>query len=290
MSRLTRRSFLGWTMLLPTAARAGAAAAADPLLVPLRDVPAVRKRALVIGAGSYRAFNPLRTPGTDAKTFARVLTEEWSFAPSSIVLMTDDAANRELTPTFMHIMDRLEEFTRRVTPADELVFFYAGHGSRMEGEDYVVPVDASRTQTRRTCHSLTQLRKELETQAPRRALLFVSACRNSGVGVGADPPGTHAPESMPAFRGMAAFLSCRAGQLSYEGRKGDFEMGAFPKFLIDALRGAPEALTKERTLTVNSLSVYLQDRVPSYVKKADYSWPQEPVTLAAFGDMVLDRR
>ncbi len=103
------------------------------LLVALitSSAQAERRVALVIGNGAYAHAAPLANPANDARAVAAALTR-LGFE----VLPGFDLSNADLRRTIRAFVDKLVD-------ADVAMFFYAGHGLQVAGENYLIPVDAS---------------------------------------------------------------------------------------------------------------------------------------------------
>ncbi len=91
---------------------------------------AEKRVALVIGNGAYKAPLELVNPPEDARAVAQSLSR-LGFE----VIQGYDLKGTEMTA-------RLKEFARAVQGADAALFFYAGHGMQVAGENYLIPVDA----------------------------------------------------------------------------------------------------------------------------------------------------
>ena len=86
--------------------------------------------ALVIGNSNYKNGSNLRNPVNDANDMAKVL-KNLNF---EVILLT----NADLRS-----MDQgLEKFYRKLQSGAVGLFYYAGHGVQVNGENYLVPVDA----------------------------------------------------------------------------------------------------------------------------------------------------
>ena len=86
--------------------------------------------ALVIGNSNYKNGSNLRNPVNDANDMAKVL-KDLNF---EVILLTN--AN-------LRSMDQgLERFYQKLQSGAVGLFYYAGHGVQVNGENYLVPVDA----------------------------------------------------------------------------------------------------------------------------------------------------
>lgn len=92
---------------------------------------AERRVALVIGNAAYKHAPALANPANDAKAVTAAL-ERLGFE----VVSGFDLGNSDLRKTVRSFADKL-------SGADVALFFYAGHGLQVSGENYLIPVDAA---------------------------------------------------------------------------------------------------------------------------------------------------
>ncbi|MBY2937934.1 caspase domain-containing protein [Rhizobium leguminosarum] len=97
---------------------------------PLGVKPLEKRVALVIGNGKYLNATGLGNPANDALAIAAALKE----------LAFDVIEGVDLSVLDME--DRIAEFASRIEGADTALFFFAGHGLQVDGENYLVPTDA----------------------------------------------------------------------------------------------------------------------------------------------------
>lgn len=91
---------------------------------------AERRVALVLGNGAYKAPLDLVNPPKDARAVAQSLARV-----GFEVLEGYDLKSSETNA-------KLKEFSRALQGADVGLFFYAGHGMQVKGENYLIPIDA----------------------------------------------------------------------------------------------------------------------------------------------------
>jgi tetratricopeptide (TPR) repeat protein len=75
----------------------------------------------------------------------------------------------------------VHDFSDRLAGADVALFFYAGHGLQMNGENYLLPVDAkiqNAADVRFNTINLTDIQEEMES-AGRTNIIILDACRNN---------------------------------------------------------------------------------------------------------------
>ena len=145
--------------------------------------PSARRVALVVGNGDYANNTRLPNPPNDARAVSAAL-RRLGFEVEEII--DADRADME------HIARR---FARKVKSADVGLLFYAGHGLQIDGENYLVPVDATFDQDFVISKQLIGLSRYLRAmeKGPKVSLVFLDACRDNplaeflkrGVGSGA---------------------------------------------------------------------------------------------------------
>jgi hypothetical protein len=152
--------------------RAIAVLIAISALVTRADCAAASGRvALVIGNGAYGAAGALANPANDARDMAASL-REMGFD----VLLRIDATRAEMA-------DAIGQYTERARGAELALFFYAGHGAQLNGENYLLPVDAAvenEADLKLNAIDLSSLQDALpEAHAN---VIILDACRNNPFG------------------------------------------------------------------------------------------------------------
>ncbi len=90
------------------------------------------RRALVIGADDYRNVSKLQKAVGDARAMKAAL-EKTGFAVDLLINPDRSAFNTGIS-----------EFTAKLGPGDVALIHYSGHGVALDGENYLLPVDAPR--------------------------------------------------------------------------------------------------------------------------------------------------
>lgn len=128
--------------------------------------------ALVIGNSEYENVSALDNPVNDASDLAIAL-EGLGFEVF-LGLNQSQAGMAALT----------RSFSEAIPSADVSLFFYAGHGFQVSGENYLVPVDAQISAAQDIVTqtvSMTDITRELENSGGLR-LVFLDACRDNPFG------------------------------------------------------------------------------------------------------------
>ncbi len=139
------------------------------LLAAVAAAPSVAagRVALVVGNGAYEHAAPLRNPANDAADMAAVL-RRLGFAVIAGVDLDRGAFE-----------GKLREFARAARGAEAALFFYAGHGLQVEGENYLLPVDARLAEEVDLELEALELRAFLRQMRSRTNLVFLDACRDN---------------------------------------------------------------------------------------------------------------
>src|SRR5262249_29614958 len=140
-----------------------------------------KRVALVIGNSDYRSGNRLPNPVNDAGDFANVLRK----------LGFDVIEGRNLDKRSMGA--KISEFARKLESSNVGLFFYAGHGIQVDGENWLVPVDAPLERTdlvreraamvKAATVNVAQVVAKMEAEQ-RVNLIFLDACRDNPFGKG----------------------------------------------------------------------------------------------------------
>ena len=125
--------------------------------------------ALVLGNSKYEAVAALDNPSNDAADLAQALRR----VGFEVIEQRD--ANREA------MAKAVRDFSQRLRGADVALFFYAGHGLQMNGENYLLPVDArieTAADVRFNTINLSDIQQEMEGSG-RANIIILDACRNN---------------------------------------------------------------------------------------------------------------
>lgn len=252
-----------------------------------------RRWALVVGASGYEFFNPLVYSAFDASEFKNSLVTHLNFDPKKVVLLTDsEESAAQYKPTRNYIFHHLGAFSDRDSPFyaehefdpigedDLFVFYFSGHGLRTEdGEQYLLPMEASNLNVTQTGVPLEEVVKGIEKLPCRWKVLFIDACRADLEGVGAKSPSFgegFGGLDVVDREGLATFYSCDPKQRSYEVE--DLKHGTFTYELL-------QAVTHADVNTLAELDKYLTSRVPKLNVKNGKP-PQKPFCIPNPTDML----
>ena len=205
---------------------------------------AARKLALVIANQSYGsdAFPPLKTPVADAEAVVAVLKQRYGFA-------TEIGSGKDALDLFLRdaskaqIQQVLFELRRRLTPEDQLLVYYAGHGENdPDLGAFWVPADGQ-PKADFTWIAAEEITRELKRMNAGSILVISDSCYAGGLSRGG------AEEKVPLEardRYLAKASRLKSRQLMASGGVepvadgGGSGHSVFAKALIDALGAMPE--------------------------------------------------
>ena len=130
---------------------------------------ATARVALVIGNGTY-ASSPLANPVNDAEDMA-VALEELGFS----VLKGTDLDRREMRRL-------IRQFGESMVLGEIGLFYYAGHGLQVDGENFLVPVGAEilyEDEVPDECLKVSAVLRKMETAGNRMNIIILDACRDN---------------------------------------------------------------------------------------------------------------
>src|SRR6266851_841160 len=108
-------------------------AVAFAFALPAGAAPIEKRMALVIGNGAYQA-GPLATPANDAGLIAQTLQ-----AAGFDVVGARDLDEDSLRHAFRDFVDNVS----KAGPETVVAVYFGGYGLQLEGENYLVPIDAN---------------------------------------------------------------------------------------------------------------------------------------------------
>ncbi len=174
--------------------------------------------ALVIGMGAYEHVAALDNTINDATGIADTL-QKIGFD----VTLSLNASQATL-------LDQMAEFAFRAETADLALIYYAGHGVEVQGQNYLIPVDAnvtSNADVQRLSVSLDQMLRAVDSARVMR-IVILDACRNNPFGdlidtsVNADGSAATAGATRSAgVAGLAPVDPDRGTLIAYAQRSGE---------------------------------------------------------------------
>lgn len=128
-----------------------------------------RLHALVIGNGAYQNTTHLSNPANDAEDISSLL-ETCGFT----VIKKTDCSHQNMNLA-------LDEFMSALEKSDVALFFYAGHGVQIKGENYLVGIDVNvkdEVSFKYSSLALNKVIDVMEASNCETSILILDACRN----------------------------------------------------------------------------------------------------------------
>lgn len=238
-----------------------------------------KRIALIIGNDNYSNLPPqfqLKKARNDARSTAETFKS----------LGFDVAHGFDLDRRDLNI--QLASFGNRIEPGDEVMFFFAGHGVRIDGRNYLLPSDipdinsANQDLLKSEAIRIDRISDMLRSKGARLALLVIDACRNNpykdtrGRSIG----GSRGLAPMDPPEGTLVLFSAGAGQQALD-RLSDTDVNPNSIFTRTFL-----PLVKQQGLELSRLSRLVKRKVRDLAKTVGHS--QTPAVYnEVIGDVYL---
>jgi len=174
------------------------------------------RNALVIGNNGYKHARALVNPKNDATAMAAAL-EAVGF---DVVLRVD----ADLKTSKAALREFIDKLPKERTPDAVALVYFAGHGVQINGENYLVPVDATMARDYEVPDetiAMNSIMRGLETASAGLNLLILDSCRNNPFSRSwrgtrsADSGGLAIPKDAP--QGMFIAFSTSPGDVAEDG-------------------------------------------------------------------------
>ena len=234
--------------------------------------------ALLIGISNYDILGPLSNCREDAAGIYKALTER-GYAPGRVVLLTDDAATAENRATYTNIKRRIKQVCDFATPKDSLVIYFAGHGTSIDGDGYLVPQDGDEKDKENSI-SVAKLQQQMQNSKAGRKLLVLDACHSGSATRGV----TGIAPSLKTV-GVHVMASCAEKELSHPDP--DSKHGIFTRFLLEGIDGKADA-NGDGSVSQKELFEYVQKQLTDWGLKTGKT--QRPQMLSPTPeDMIISK-
>jgi formylglycine-generating enzyme required for sulfatase activity len=212
------------------------------LFAGLLSAPALadKRVALVVGNSAYSIVGRLNNPANDAKLLAETLRA------LGFTLVGGGAQLDLDKPAF----DRaVQAFGAQLSGADVALFYYAGHGVQVRGENYLIPIDANPTTEADVDFQMLNtnlVMRQMESAGTRLNIVILDACRNNpfsgrsmAVGRGPDAENSRMRDTggglaqMQAPEGTLISFATQPGRVAADGADGH---SPYTRALADTIR------------------------------------------------------
>ena len=234
-----------------------------------------RNWAIAIGVNQYYNLRSLKYAQQDAQAIRDFCLNEagfervYYFAEDAPLIEADHGPPLQSAPTVGNLERFLE--VRFEYPfldvGDNLWFFFAGHGKRHQGRDYLMPIDGSPGNVERTAISIRDIADRLRQSGADNVIMLLDACRSeddrdSGGGIGLEQQ-----------QGIVTLFFCSPSEAAYE--IDELGQGSFTHALLQGLRIQGEG----NCATVERLYQHLRYQVPALNRRYGRPIEQTPYAI-----------
>ncbi len=251
--------------------------------------------ALLIFVSRYDSsdFHPLPFAEKDISALAEVLISKAKFKKDNVRILshahTLKTKNFKWVPTAKAIRRELRFLVANAEKKDVVLIAFAGHGVQFSGkkENYFCPSDTDLREKKTLIAIQQEVYRFLEKECKARVkLLFVDACRsdprtNSARHRTVNLQKLNRPQQLELPRGIAAFYSCKAGEVAYEHKK--LGHGVFFHFVLEGLKG--KAADSQGGVSLSTLRHYVKKQVVKYVDET-FNEVQTPILRENSSDVI----
>lgn len=189
-----------------------------------------KRLALVIGNAAYQFGGALKNPVNDADLMARTL-EDLGFD----VIKETDAGLKDMQSAFKGFVTRLDDY-------GVALFFYAGHGMQVDGQNYLIPVDArleDKLSVEFEAFKVSSVNRYFAFNDDKLNIMILDACRNNPyrAWMRGGGQGFNAIEDQGA--GTIIAFATREGETASDGTGSN---GLFTQHLVEQMR-IPQNIT-----------------------------------------------
>ena len=217
--------------------------------------------AITIGVQEYEFLTPLKYTANDAKKMREFLLDEGDF--DEVFYFSDDSPkingfSTRPTRSRLELLLEDEVKTLYLKTGDNLWFFFAGHGSRENNIDYLIPIDGY-SNAEKSGISVNYIIQQLQNSGADNIVLILDACRDKGDGARGGEGVGKQTEKEAREKGIITIFSCSPNELSWELE--ELGQGVFTYALLEGLG------SKGKRATVEKLNEYLRHRVQELSQK-----------------------
>ncbi len=227
--------------------------------------------AIAIGINHYQHLQPLHFAQQDAQSLCESLVADAGFLPDRCILATDtspDFSDHSTDPIRENLLYWTTFLKQQVQAEDSLWCFFSGYGVCVDGEDYLLSIDADPADAQTTGISIRSLFQALKALPTRQTLVLLDI--NRAQSVSNEKVGTQTAE-LAREAGIPTILSCRPDEFSHEAPA--YNHGLFTQAVIEGLRS-------HQCSTLAGLEDFLNSRLPQLCDHNDRP-AQNPVLVVA---------
>lgn len=251
-------------------------------------VPGSTCHILAVGINEYQnASLNLNYAKSDASSFAEQMKIQGREIYSNVVLhqIFDKEATKE------NILSKIKELQKQISVNDVFVFYYAGHGSMLNGDFYLVSSGASRLYDSDKINEYgiraDVLQSAMLDIKALKQLIIMDACQSGGsVEVLAQRGAPEEKAIAQLSRSSGIHVMAAAGSEQYATEFESLGHGLFTYALLKGIAGDADGAPKDGKVTIYELKSYLDDQVPE-LSIQHKGTPQYPHTFSRGQDFPI---
>lgn len=244
----------------------------------------------IVSVGINRYSNPrmnLNYARPDAESFLRTLSDSENslFSKTELITLYDDNASRE------QILNTLDELSGKINAEDIFIFYYAGHGSMVDGNFFFIPSEATRLYDANSLNkdaiAASILQEKFRNIKALKQLIIMDACQSAGsVELLAQRGAVEEKAIAQLSRSAGIHVLASAGSEQFATEFAELGHGLFTYVLLQALSGEADGAPKDNKVTIYELKSYIDDQMPELTRKLKGK-PQYPYTFSRGQDFPL---
>lgn len=218
---------------------------------------------LAIGINTYK--NPklsLNYAKADASAFVESIEKYGSAIFSNVIVkeLYDQEANRE------NILTAIDEVAEKAHLNDVVMVYYAGHGSVVDEQFYLIPTELTRLYDPKSMDkaiSADLLQEKLRNIKSLKQVIIMDACQSGKSLEVLSQRGVMEEKAISQLsRSTGIHVLASAGSEQYAGEYPELGHGLFTFALLEVLSGKNEESGNDKKVTIYEIKSYLDERVP----------------------------
>ncbi len=200
--------------------------------------------ALLIGINDYDRLPRLASAVPDVRALGSLLETRFGYAVEVLE-----------NPSRSAIINALSAVGQRLTARDNLLVYYAGHGTVNGMQEYWQPIDSEPDRTTNWISTRHEISSVLDQSAARHVLVISDSCYAGAVATGqpappAVPVGAERQDAVRTLAGRTSRMVMTSGGLSPVLDQGDGRHSIFARALLDALAKSSAVVAASEVFSV----------------------------------------
>ncbi|WP_176214713.1 caspase family protein [Reichenbachiella faecimaris] len=221
---------------------------------------------MAIGINKYKNPNlDLNYAFEDAEAFLKLVKTKGKklFNRTQVYALFNEEATKE------NMLATLDEIAANARPQDVFFFYYAGHGSMVDGDFYFIPTENIRLYdldllTDEAVNAAT-LQQKFASISALKQLVVLDACQSGGSTELLAIRGASEEKAMAQLsRSSGVHVLAASGSEQFATEFAALGHGLFTYVLLEALSGKADGAPKDGKVTIYELKAYIDSQVPEY--------------------------